>query len=442
MKFFKDNQLISHSIIWIASGALAPVVATVVVFFTFFTWLRNEKFLELFLGLWLVLIFSDSAIPYFRFAEVVKPLVVLVLTFVLFSQSAIKIDKFFYGFIPFFLYALLISVLDWPTFLTSFQKLVSYFFILLIVPSFIAHLREQSEEKLFKYLLYTGYVILAASLLLLFVFPGLGVTYGGRLNGIFRNPNGIGLFTALLGMLTLVIFHFRPEVFSGNEKRMAFFIILATLFFSGSRNSMVSLFLFFLISRLNKASSLVGIVSIFIIVLGAVWLSQNLESILSSLGYADFFRLDTLDEASGRVFVWEAAWAEIQRKFFWVGESFSYSETTPWMKKYYAEFPDLIYHQGNIHNSYLTFWMNTGLVGLLLFFIPLLGYIGKAMFKSHFALPLLVSVGFMAFFESFLIASLNPFTIIFFMILILLLQGKDFTSSQKEVPLQPEKAVA
>ena len=278
--------------------------------------------------------------------------------------------------------------------------------------------------------------------MLLIVYPSWGAAYGGRLNGVFRNPNGIGIFTALLGMLTVVILQFKPALFKKQVKGIFLLLVLATLLFSGSRNAMVSLFLFLILARLNKASNLVGIVSLVVIVIGGIWLYQNIESILTSLGYAEFFRLDTLDEASGRIFVWEAAWVEIERNFFWVGESFSYSETTPWMQKYYGEFPDLIYHQGNIHNSYLTFWMNTGLVGVLLFFVPLIGYFIKAMFRTHFALPLLVAVGFLAFFESFLIASLNPYTIIFFMILTLLLQGKDFNPAQKEVSLQPQKTVA
>lgn len=421
------------------ANAFAAVLFVIV---SFVKWLNQKKYLELFIGFWLVLIFSDSAISFFRFAAVVKPVVVVILAFVLFTQSEIKLDKFFYPFLPFFLYALLISSLHAPTFLISLQKILSYFLLLLVVPSFVAYLRKMEEDRFFRNLLFAAYAVLAASLLLLFVFPGWGAAFGGRLNGIFRNPNGIGMFTALLGMLTLVIFHLRPALFSKQEKLLVLGLVLATLAFAGSRNAMVSLFLFLVLGRLNKASNLLGLISLLLIVFGGIWLYQNIGSILTSLGYAEFFRLDTLDEASGRIFVWEAAWAEIQRKFFWVGESFAYSETTPWMEKYYHEFPDLIYHMGNIHNSYLTFWMNTGLVGLLLFFIPLIGYIVNAMFRSHFALPLLVSVGFLAFFESFLIASLNPFTIVFYMILTLLLQGKEFSTSQKEVPLPPATVVA
>lgn len=438
----KRKELIVHPALWIIGGIANVYAASLLVVVSFISWLSKKKYLELFMGLWLILTFSDSAISFFRFAVVVKPVVVVILGFVLFTQSEIKLDKFFYAFLPFFLYAFLISSLHIPTFLISLQKILSYFLLLLIVPSFVSHLRQQEEEKFFKYLLYVAYGVLAASLLLLFVFPGWGAAYGGRFNGIFRNPNGIGLFTALVGMFTIVIFHFKPALFSKHVKLVALMLVLATLAFSGSRNAVVSLFLFLILSRLNKGSNLLGLLSLVIMVLGGLWLYQNIESILISLGYAEFFRLDTLDEASGRIFVWEAAWAEIQRNFFWVGESFAYSETTPWMKKYYTEFPDLIYHQGNIHNSYLTFWMNTGLIGLLLFFIPLTGYLIKAMFKSHLALPLLVSVGFLAFFESWLIASLNPFTIIFFMILTLLLQGKDFTADQKGISLRPETAVA
>jgi O-antigen ligase len=417
-------------------------VAVILVVVSFISWLRQKKHLELFVGFWLILTFSDSALFFFQFAPVVKAVVAVIVAFVLFTQAEIKYGKFFFAFLPFFLYALLISSLHQASFFISVQKILSYFILILVVPSFMAYLRKQDEDRLFQYLMYTGFGVLAVSLLLLIVYPPWGAAYGGRMNGVFRNPNGIGIFTALLGMLTVVVLQFKPALFKKQEKVIFLLLVIATLLFSGSRNAMVSLFLFLILARLNKASNLIGIISLVVIVTGGIWLYQNIESILTSLGYAEFFRLDTLDEASGRIFVWEAAWAEIERNFFWIGESFSYSETTPWMQKYYSDFPDLIYHQGNIHNSYLTFWMNTGLTGVLLFFVPLLGFFIKAMFRTNFALPLLVGVGFLAFFESFLIASLNPFTIIFYMILTLLLQGKDFAAEQKKVPLPPATAVA
>lgn len=423
---------------------MANVFAAVFfVLISFINWIRQGKYLELFIGFWIVLVFADSAISYLNFATHVRPVLLLLLAFLIFSsKTEIKVHSFFIGFLPFILYSLLISSIYVPTLLISYQKVVSYFLLLLVVPSFVQFLRGKEESKFFQYLLYTGYAVLGVSILLMFAAPPVGATFGGRLNGLFRNPNGIGMFTALFGMLAIVLMNFRPAAFTKKDKWIGVGLIVVTLVLSGSRNSMVSLLLFLFIFQLSRVTNLLGIVVLVLLGITGGVILTSLQAVVADLGYAEFFRLDTLDMASGRIYAWQAAWLEIQRNFYWVGEGFAYSETTPWMEKYYGEIPDLIYHMGNIHSSYLTIWMNTGLVGVLLYFIPLLGYLIRAMFKTPFALPLLVGVGFMASFESFLMASLNPFTITFFMILTLLLQGKEFTPGQKEVPLPPQKAVA
>lgn len=63
------------------------------------------------------------------------------------------------------------------------------------------------------------------------------------------------------------------------------------------------------------------------------------------------------------------------------------------------------------HNSYLTFWLDTGLVGLISFMIGLMFTFIKAAQKSTLAIPILYSILFSNYYESWLTASLNPFTI-------------------------------
>jgi hypothetical protein len=56
-------------------------------------------------------------------------------------------------------------------------------------------------------------------------------------------------------------------------------------------------------------------------------------------------------------------------------------------------------------------WLDTGLVGLGLFLIGLIAFFLKLASKSALAFPVLYSVLFSNFYESWLCASLNPFTI-------------------------------
>ncbi len=440
MKFLLNHQLIKNPVIWILSGIASVAVAVLVVMLSFFSWFRDRKYFELFIGFWIILIFADSAVPYLGFSSPLRPVILFLLVFVLFSgKTPVRINPFFYAFIPFAIYSILSSFINYPILFVSFQKALSYLLLLIVVPSFVQYLREKDEEKLFRYLVYSGYFILGVSIVLYFVLPRFGAAMMGRLNGIFRNPNGIGIYAALFGMLAIVIFNFRPSSFSRKDHWTGIVLISLVLLLSGSRNSMVSLLLFIMLVPLCRISNITGI--LFVVVLGVFgfWLLNNLEALVADLGYAEFFRLDTLDMASGRIYVWEAAWLEIQQKGFWAGEGFAYAEEVRWMGKYYEVIPDLVQHQGNIHNSYLTFWMNIGLIGMLLFFVPLIGYFFKAMFKTHFAFPLLVSAGFLAFFESWLTASLNSWSIIFYITLTLLLQGKYFPPTQKEVSLHLQK---
>jgi len=78
-------------------------------------------------------------------------------------------------------------------------------------------------------------------------------------------------------------------------------------------------------------------------------------------------------------------------------------------------------HQGNAHNSYLTFWLDTGLIGLILYFIALLRVIVKSARVNNIALPVFTGFLISANFESWLTASLNPYTIVFVMTITLLL---------------------
>jgi O-antigen ligase len=73
-----------------------------------------------------------------------------------------------------------------------------------------------------------------------------------------------------------------------------------------------------------------------------------------------------------------------------------------------------------VHNSFLGFWLNTGLVGLLLYLGAFLSKFIKAASYSILAFPIMLAMLFSANFEAWLMASLNPFTMQLFIILVFL----------------------
>ncbi|MCB0482743.1 MAG: hypothetical protein KDC83_15040, partial [Flavobacteriales bacterium] len=76
-----------------------------------------------------------------------------------------------------------------------------------------------------------------------------------------------------------------------------------------------------------------------------------------------------------------------------------------------------------VHNTYLILWLNNGIVGLIAFAFGLVTAFVKASKNSYLAFPVLFAALFQANFEPWLAASLNPYTIVFFFLIPLLLIG-------------------
>jgi O-antigen ligase len=141
----------------------------------------------------------------------------------------------------------------------------------------------------------------------------------------------------------------------------------------------------------------------------------------------EFFRVESLEEGSGRTIAWAFAWQEIQNYYF-VGGGFGHDENVMrpnywWMSKEG--------HQGGVHNSYLSMWFDTGILGVVLYFVAFAGNIFKAMRQNYLALAFGISILFNITYESWLVASLNPFTIIFLIILTIFTTG--ITGEKQEV---------
>ncbi|HPF89482.1 MAG TPA: hypothetical protein PLL57_02370, partial [Flavobacteriales bacterium] len=70
-----------------------------------------------------------------------------------------------------------------------------------------------------------------------------------------------------------------------------------------------------------------------------------------------------------------------------------------------------------VHNSYLSFWFNTGIVGLLLYLRSFVLIFIKASRLVPLSLGVMFAVMFSVTYESWLVSSLNPFTIILLIII-------------------------
>lgn len=413
-EYFADNkQFFLIGLLWLFVGIYLGPVHLVFIPAMLFLMYRKELHLEILLGFFLVLIWSDSRSYQLGFAASIKNVYILLISLFSYLEMKKEVQRidFYKYFIPFFTLAF-ICVLFNPNMFLSFQKVLSYTLLFCFFPNYFLFVYLKYGHYLFK-----GLVFLVTVLILLGFGLGLlssdVVILAGRYRGLLGNPNGLGLFLYLFIILFAVIIDKFPHVFSKYERAIVYAICFISLLKCGARSSLMAVLMFFFFKRFYKLSPILGFF-IFIITLFVYQLvSQNLVDIILALGLGDQLRVSSLESGSGRLVAWQFAWQKIQDNFFF-GSGFNYTE---YIYRQNYEYLSKLGHQGSAHNSYLTIWLDTGLVGLLCFLIALLTLFLKAAKKSTVAIPFLYTVLFSNYYESWLTASLNPFTIQFLLIL-------------------------
>lgn len=331
-----------------------------------------------------------------------------------------------------FLSMALFLVLRNPNPLNSFMRTVSYGLMLLTIPSyFIKELNRDAKDFLWNIVWFCVLFLTIGLIMILLV--NNWVFIGGRYNGLFGNPNGVGIMCTLLTILIAVTRHHFPDIFSRTELYFIYAVIITSILLSSSRNCIFSLMIFLFFMRFYKISYLYGFIIVIVVAVVFQFINENLIFIIDSLGLGSYFRVEHLDDGSGRLVAWTFAWEEIQRNFY-AGRGFGFD-------KYYFElhkdYLSSLGHQGGVHNSYLTIWMNTGLIGLILFIIAYFRIFFKAATINYLAIPAMFAIMFSISFESWAASSLSPFTIIFLLIITLLQYQKNESPAQEAlVPLQ------
>jgi O-antigen ligase len=308
---------------------------------------------------------------------------------------------------PFFLFSLItmmFSVTD-PFFFTSVQKTISYFLSLLVIPNLFLRIYREKGEVFLKNILLFLLFTLVLGILLRFISYELVYIESGRFRGVLGNPNGLGIYCMLIFIFFTIITRRFPEMFSRIDKLIYLGFIFLSIILTDSRNAVLGVVIFLVFHRFFKISPFLGLIFFLLFVTLAEAISNNLSTIITSLGLGEFFRVETLEEGSGRYIAWEFAWLQIQENFF-IGKGFAYNEY--YMRQHYALLNKLG-HQGGIHNSFLTFWMDQGLIGLLIYLRSFLLVFVQGSRWSSYAFPAMFAIAFTAIFESWLVGSLSAF---------------------------------
>lgn len=414
LNFLRDElQFITLILIWVLVGIYGGPILFGVLPLSVFLIKSREMWAEMLFGFIIILVLSDMT-PLLTPMMIIKSakntyIVALTLIFFLERYRFAPFSRLFNIFLPFFIYSLFPLVFS-NNLVVAVQKTISYALMYLIIPNYVLYNYRRQGWAFFRNLVWFMVTILVAGLIMNF-FGEFWAYVGGRFRGLFGNPNGMAIYTYLVVVLVTVVMSINKELFTFREKLVIYAILFYFLFASGSRASLVSTVIFLVFHRFFSASPFLGFVGLIALIGISEVVSSNIETIVIALGLESYFRLETLRDGSGRYFAWEFTWGHIQ-DYFVFGGGFANDERIMRKWRLYLE---RMGHQGGVHNSYLSMWLNVGIVGLVLYLRSFFLLFIKASKLAPISLAIMFSVLFSIMYESWLVGSLNPYTIVLLM---------------------------
>ncbi|MDX1349453.1 MAG: O-antigen ligase family protein [Putridiphycobacter sp.] len=413
-------QFIMLMVIIYTLGVFIPEVVYVLFPVVLFLLGYKKFFFELLVLSILFLILSDyvpissATRDSLQFAKDLKFLAPITLfAFFLFYREDFDLNlSFIVPFIPFFLIAC-IALFYSLNISTGIQKTISFAIMYFTVPLYVLYLHKTYGSVFWSGLITFLVGILLIGLVLGIVIPQIGIHSGGRFKGALGNPNGVGIYAFLVTVIYTLIKDLKLANFTKRENLLIVLAIFLTIIWCESRNAIMSTLLFLVTYRLVKINWLLAIIIVTSIIIFEEYLFAVIIAIIEFVGMESYFRVNTIEEGSGRKIAWIFAWQEIQ-KYFFIGGGFGHDENIMRPNYYWLERAG---HNGGVHNSYLSMWFDTGIVGLIAYYTAYLYNLLKNMQGNYMVLAFVVSVGFNINYESWLVGSLNPFTILFLIIL-------------------------
>lgn len=230
---------------------------------------------------------------------------------------------------------------------------------------------DQGPEKVVSLMLRVVAVALIMSYLMLFIRPQ-STFVGTRFTGIIVNPNGMGMMCAIFLPLSLW------QYLEKKKKRalILFLFMLLALFLSGNRGSMNAAVValgYFLCVHFKKYRPLLLSFSIALILI----LTWVIELFIKDL-FKAYIRVETIPILGGRLEIWPLALnLFIIKPIF--GYGFGVEDQLIMLQKYVFR-----YHQGTyVHNCYLGMLLQLGIIGFILFFVPLFILLFKELFQRQ-----------------------------------------------------------
>ncbi|MCI5055972.1 MAG: O-antigen ligase family protein [Flavobacteriales bacterium] len=420
--------------LWSISGSVNQVLGSVMVLLTFALCVIRERFYFLFIFYVALLILSDSRSNLYDFIKTVKPIVGLIVGFVgiqILVKKRVE-NPILKNFLPFIIIAMATSLLSLN--FVFIQKSVSYALLLIGMPALIQRVIDENRETVFKDIIQFVVVALIIGLMFLVINPE-AVFINQRFHGVLGNPNGLGLFIMVTYFLYQVIILNLPQLFSLREKIFIFIIYVISIIRCGSRNTIAALLIFHAFLYLSKKSPALGFSAMIVLIIVFGVIDLNLIAVIQFFNLEEVARVETLREGSGRTIAWDFIWSKIVESNIILGDGIGATQVL--FNDNYKQL-SILGHQGNAHNSYFTFWYDTGVFGLAAYVFGLIrSFVSNR--GTNIIVPIMVSVLFSAYFESWLTASQNPFTIILMAILVTLHYFQNNKENEQTEELKPSQ---
>ncbi len=411
-------QLVVFIILWVLVARIAGSLLFIVLPMGVVLLRRAGRWQDILFGFIMCLVFSDMirGLPGMDAMKSAKSAYLLAMTLILFVDQVHMrpMARLFTIFAPFFIYAFF-PILASPVPLVSIEKTISYALLFLVVPNYVLYNFRLYGWDFFKNLVwFLVFVLVAQQLMRLTGNPEM-YELTGRFRGFFGNPNGMAIFVYLTLVLFMVVNHLHRGLFSRSAMVFIYAVLAYYLITCGARTALMASLMFILFIQFFRISVLLGIISFIAFIGISELVSNNLPAIISALGLGDYLRVDTISDGSGRYIAWNYVWTLINEQgYFLFGAGFE-NEGYLMLKAYV--YLSSLGHQGGVHNSYLAFWLNVGIVGLLIYFRSFVLIFIKASKNTSVALAVMFSVLFSILYESWLAGSLNPYTILLLIIL-------------------------
>lgn len=413
IKFIKDYSSVllgAMPILYLSGKVFGPLAIFMAVLVGLMLWAGNKRG-QIIIFFLLVLILGDvreTELSFYKPMRVAVLMVITAWTFVDLSKKRVKWIKSFTWLIPFLVLSLVSLVIASPIKFTSFQKTLSYFFVVLISFHFIAPWLIKKRKHFHDLIYFIGFVLMVG--LINYMIRPEAVLLGNRFEGAFGNPNGLGL--ACMMWTPFVYTAFRQSKDKTKWIFIAIFLALS-LVMSGSRNSLATVMLFFGFQFIFKTKRRRRLVFWSIPILYILITTINWIDLIQAIGLGDYLRVEGIETASGRTLSWAFAITIIPERF-WLGGGFAYQEFV-YLNRVPPELA-IFREMSSTWNSYLTFMLNNGAIGTGLFIVFLIAQARSALSRWP-AAAFMIAFMLGAIFETWMTASLNSFTIYFYIFL-------------------------